>query len=317
MTRAEEITPALLTDAHRFISEVWPLHGPGSEMHVGDLYWGLFHRHLRDRQYPVRLWHDADGVLQGLTVFPGPTWCDIILRPAHYASSLGEEIIAWAVRECLRKDPQPTEPLVLRIGRRVTSPGRLAFLARRGFERMSFGYLALAVNAHGERQGQQLPPGFVCRPLQQEDIPSRVAAYNLAFPGEDCPSMIIWTCGRVRDMILPRSGRRPSRRRRCLVLYPVARRSERRGAGGTGWLSSVASPTRIDAICDLQGLNRLSARAKQAIVRAHSENIGGHNCCINRAALRSLPANSGTRNGSPGWMTTAAPRRRYWQGAVH
>jgi hypothetical protein len=114
-------------------------------------------------------------------LFPGPTWCDIILRPAHFASSLSEEIIAWAVRECRGKNPQPSGPLVLRIGRRATSPERLEFLERLGFERMTFGYLALAVDAQAEGQRQQLPAGFVCRPLQQEDIPSRVATYHLVF----------------------------------------------------------------------------------------------------------------------------------------
>jgi GNAT superfamily N-acetyltransferase len=185
MMRAEGVSPAVVADADRLFREVWPVYGPGSEMHVGDLYWSLFHRRFHDLDDPVALWYDADGTLQGMTLFPGRTWCDIVVRPTHFASSLGEEMIAWAVRECQRKNPQPTEPLVLRIGRRVTSPERLKFLERLGFRPMNFGYLALAVDAHAEPMPRRLPAGFVCRPLRPEDIPSRVAAFNLAFPGEN------------------------------------------------------------------------------------------------------------------------------------
>jgi ribosomal protein S18 acetylase RimI-like enzyme len=264
----------VVAEADRLIREVWPVDGPGSEMHIGDLYWSLFHRRLRDPENSVALWYDSDGGLQGLTLFPGPTWCDIICRPAHLASSLGEEMIAWAVRACHGKNPQPTAPLVLRIGRRVTSPERLQFLERLGFRPMNFGYFAFAVKAHAEPGRQPLPAGFVCRPLRQEDVPSRVAAFNLAFPGENlsaddhetlrsCPGyvealdlVVVHHCDDVAAFctlwmdeangvgLVEPVGCHPEYRRRGLTQYVI-----------------------------LEGLRRLWARgAKQAIVRVHSEN---------------------------------------------
>src|SRR3954454_1652666 len=95
MIPTEVVPLAVLASAHRLISEVWPVYGPGSEMHVGDLYWSLFHRRLGGPGSPVTLWYDAEEALQGMTLFPGPTWCDIILRPAHFDSPLSEEIVTW------------------------------------------------------------------------------------------------------------------------------------------------------------------------------------------------------------------------------
>lgn len=274
MTRAELTSTPVVASAHRLISELWPLFGAGAEMHVGDLYWALFHRRLPDPAAAVGLWR-ADGVLQALTVFPGRTWCDVVFRPEHASSSLSEAIIDWAIRECRRKNPQPTEPLVLRIGRRVFSPERLAFLERLGFAPMNTGYLALRVDAPAPRQHRELPAGFVCRPLQPGDIPSRIAAYNLAFPGEDLslddylglrscagydPSLdlvvvtasgaiasfcTLWLDEANRVGLLEPVGCHPAYRRRGLTQFAIQ-----------------------------EGLEHLWARgAKQAIVRVQSENL--------------------------------------------
>jgi GNAT superfamily N-acetyltransferase len=274
MRRAEVVTPAVVAQVRRLIQDVWPVYGPGSEMHVGDLYWSLFHRRLPDLENPLALWHDADGALQGMTLFPGRTWCDMVLRPAHFASSLGEEMIAWAVREFQRKNPQPTEPLVLRIGRRVTSGERLQFLERHGFRPMNFGYLALAVDAHAEPKHRQLPPGFVCRPLRQEDIPSRVAAYNLAFPGEDLS---------VSDHVALRSCPGHVEALDLVVLNPCGDVV----AFCTLWIDEANAAGLVEpAGCHpeyrrqgltrfviLDGLRRLwELGAKQATVRVHSDN---------------------------------------------
>jgi ribosomal protein S18 acetylase RimI-like enzyme len=275
MTRADVVSPAVLADAQRLISEVWSAYGPASEMHVGDLYWALFHRRLRDLGAPVALWYDTDGALQGMTLFPGQTWCDIVLRPAHFASSLSEEMVAWALRECRRRNPQPTGPLVLRIGRRVTSPERLEFLERMGFERMNFGYLALAVDAHAEYQRRDLQTGFVCRPLHPEDIPSRVATYNLAFPGEDLS---------VEDYATLRScpGYDPALdlvvvdQSQAVVSFCTLWIDD---ANGVGLLEPVGCHPEfrrrgLTQFVILAGLQRLWERgAKQAIVRVHSDNL--------------------------------------------
>jgi ribosomal protein S18 acetylase RimI-like enzyme len=139
---------------------------------------------------------------------------------------------------------------------------------------MNFGYLALAVDAHAEPKHQQLPAGFVCRPLRQEDIPSRVAAFNLAFPGENlsvgdhvtlrsCPGFVdaldlvvvnqsddvvafctLWIDDTNGVGLVEPAGCHPDYRRRGLTQFVI-----------------------------LDGLQRLWALgAKQAIVRVHSEN---------------------------------------------
>jgi ribosomal protein S18 acetylase RimI-like enzyme len=274
MMRVDVVSPDVLADARQLITEVWPVYGPASEMHVGDLYWALFHRRLRGHESPVALWYDAAGALQGMTLFPGQTWCDVVIRPAHLASPLSEEIVAWAERECRRKNPQPTGPLVLRIGRRVTSPERLAFLERMGFERMNFGYLALAVDAHTVCQPGLLQTGFVCRPLQAEDIPGRVAAYNLAFPGEDLS---------VEDYATMRSCPGYDPTLDLVVVDP----SGAVASFCTLWLDDVNRVGLVEPVgCHpefrrrglaqyvmLAGLQRLWARgAKQTIVRVHCEN---------------------------------------------
>jgi ribosomal protein S18 acetylase RimI-like enzyme len=274
MIGAEVVSPSELASAHRLIREVWPVDGPASEMHVGDLYWSLFHRPLRDPESPVALWYDAAGALQGMTLFPGQTWCDIVLRPAHFASSLGEEMVAWAVEQWRRKNPAPSGTQVLRIGRRVRSPERLAFLERLGFERMNFGYLAFAVDAHAEGQRRELPAGFVCRPLQPEDIPSRVAAYNLAFPGEDLSAedhAIMRACPgsdpALDLVVVDPSG--------SVVAFCTLWMDD---ANGTGLLEPVGCHPEfrrrgLTQFVISAGLQRSWARgAKQVIVRVHSEN---------------------------------------------
>jgi GNAT superfamily N-acetyltransferase len=274
MIRAEVVSPAVLADARRLITEVWPVYGPASEMHVGDLYWALFHRRFHGDESPVALWYDAAGALQGMTLFPGQTWCDIVLRPAHLASSLGEEIVAWAVRECRRKNPQTTVPLVLRIGRRVSSPERLELLERMGFERMNFGYLALAADAHAECQPRRLQTGFVCRPLHLEDIPARVATYNLAFPGEELS---------VEDYATLRSCPGYDHSLDLVVVDPSGAVVSfctlwLDDANGVGLVEPVGCHPEfrrrgLTQYVIMAGLQRLWARgAKQAIVRVHSEN---------------------------------------------
>jgi ribosomal protein S18 acetylase RimI-like enzyme len=243
-------------------------------MHVGDLYWGLFHRDSSNLDDPVALWHDLGGALQGMTFFPGRAWCDIILRPPHFASSLSEEVIAWVVRECRRKNPQPTEPLVLRIGRRVTSPERLAFLERLGFERMTWGYLALALDAHGECPRRQPPAGFVCRPLRPEDVPSRVVTHNLTFPDDNLS-------GGAYRMLQNCPGYDPA------LDLVVVDRSDSVVSFCTLWLDEangvgLAEPVGchpgyrrqgLTQFVIAEGLRRLWARgARQAVVRVHSEN---------------------------------------------
>jgi ribosomal protein S18 acetylase RimI-like enzyme len=183
-------------------------------------------------------------------------------------------MIAWAVRACHRKNPQPTAPLVLRIGRRVTSPERLQFLERLEFRPMNFGYFAFAVNAHAEPGRQPLPAGFVCRPLRQEDIPSRVAAYNLAFPGENlsvddherlrsCPGHV-----EALDLIVVHLSD-------DVAAFCTLWMDEANGAGLVEPVGCHPAYRRrgLTQHVILEGLRRLWARgAKQAIVRVHSEN---------------------------------------------
>jgi GNAT superfamily N-acetyltransferase len=284
MNRSQAFSSAVIDDIHRFISEVWQVCGASSEMHIGDFYWSLFHRASTDRTASVSLWYDDADILQGIGLFPGTTWCDMVVRPVHLASSLSEDMIAWAIRECRRKHPYAKAPLLLRLGRRVTAPERLELLARLGFRQMDFGYLSLTIAVHPQKQRGSLPNGFVCRPLNEHDIQSRVAAHNSAFPGEEM-SVTDYSClmacpgyERTLDLVVVNpSGAIASFCTLWLdeincagLLEPVGCHPQYRRQGLTRYVI-------------IEGLQRLWERgATEAIVRAHSDNVAAvslHKSC--------------------------------------
>jgi hypothetical protein len=96
---------AALSDAHRFISDAWAILRARSEIHIGELHGSLFHRRCNAPEKSVAQWYDMQGTLQGMTKFPGRSWCDLILRPGHTPQS--EKIIAWAKWECRRGSRKP------------------------------------------------------------------------------------------------------------------------------------------------------------------------------------------------------------------
>jgi ribosomal protein S18 acetylase RimI-like enzyme len=140
---------------------------------------------------------------------------------------------------------------------------------------MKFGYLALAVEEHAECQPRQLPAGFVCRPLREEDIPSRVATHHLAFPGDDL-------CGDAYLTLRSCPAYDPAldlvvvNRSDSVVSFCTLWMDEANGAGLVEPVACHPEYRRrgLTQFVIVEGLRRLWARgAKQAVVRVHSENL--------------------------------------------
>src|SRR4051794_2766740 len=105
---------SILGDIHRLICEVWSISGPLAEMHVADLYWALFRSAAVDRRAAARLWRDAAGAPLAAAVYPGESWCDVVIRPGSGAEAAAEALIDWAEEECERKNGGKPGPTVLR-----------------------------------------------------------------------------------------------------------------------------------------------------------------------------------------------------------
>ena len=106
---------------------------------------------------------------------------DMVIRPEAAASPLAQDMIVWAVAEAQRRTPDAD---VIRIQRRPRQPARLAVLRNLGFRQMTTGTLASSYLPGELDPADLLPPGFICRGLTAQDLPSRVQAHTNAFPGE-------------------------------------------------------------------------------------------------------------------------------------
>jgi GNAT superfamily N-acetyltransferase len=265
-----------LRDIDRLISEVWSISGPHAEMHIGDLYWALFRSTRIDRRAATRLLRDAAGAPVGAAIYPGESWCDIVVRPDPAADGVAEELIDWAVAECQRKNRRKTEPVVLRIGRRISSPSQRQLLERRGFAPMTYGYPALMcdLNKSGRQARLPLPVGFSCLELPESASWSRVAAYNAAFPGESmtaedyrCLTSSPGYHPSLDLVVVDPSGTVASF---CTLWHDAVNR--------VGLVEPVGCDPRfrrrgLSRLVMLEGLRRLEGRgATSAVVRVHHQN---------------------------------------------
>lgn len=166
-----------------FVSEMWSLSGPSSEMHVGDLAWGTFHR-WPSALGTLRLWSDGAAQIQVLTMFDGSGVCDLVVRPGHAGLEAATRALEWAARTRVGT-AVGSEPIKLRVGRRLQSTETVELLHARGFERCSSGVPAMSRTiARGEVASPSIPNGYAIRELHVDDLASRVRAFNAAFPGE-------------------------------------------------------------------------------------------------------------------------------------
>ncbi len=181
----DDVTRSSVFDrAAAFVSEMWPESGPGSEMHVGDLAWGTFHR-WPSAIGALRLWTDAAGQTQVFTMFDGSRVCDLVVRPGRAGLDAATQALDWA-ESTRAATADGREPVELRVGRRVQSSEVIDLLHARGYERLPFGVPAMSRPLAGDDVAPAtVPRGYEVRELRTDDLASRVLAFNAAFPGEE------------------------------------------------------------------------------------------------------------------------------------
>jgi GNAT superfamily N-acetyltransferase len=169
--------------AVEFVSEMWSDDGPSSEMHIGDLAWGTFHR-WPSALGALRLWPDGTGRTQVLTMFDGTGVCDLVMRPGTAGLEAAKQALEWAETK-RRASAVGSEPVELRVGRRLQSTELVEVLHARGFERRSIGVPAMSRTiATADVAPPSTPSGYAIRELHTDDLASRVMAFNAAFAGE-------------------------------------------------------------------------------------------------------------------------------------
>jgi GNAT superfamily N-acetyltransferase len=169
--------------AHDFISEAWSETGARSEMHVGDLYWGLFNNHRRRLSDVGQLWRN-NGQMVALTFSSTGRWYDVVtsatLDPSDCDTLIGHLVVDSAHRQANEKPP-----FCVRMTRRCADPHFVEALQRCGFQRMDYGYPAL-INNIADLPTTRLPPGYVTRTHAHLAADNLAAAYSSAFPEEAC-----------------------------------------------------------------------------------------------------------------------------------
>lgn len=180
MSRCVALSLDLLPSLRDFVIKLWPLDGARSEMHIGDVYVTLYFVMDGNLEQTAALWYDRAQNLQAAGFLTGFVF-DMVIRPESAASPIAEDMIAWAIAESKRRNP---DARIIRVQRRPRLRERVAFLESLGFHRSADGALAL------ERRLDELPseasiePGLTCRSLRAGDVPSRMRAFVDAFPEE-------------------------------------------------------------------------------------------------------------------------------------
>ena len=165
-----------------FVSEMWGHYGPRSEMHVGDLAWGTFSR-WPSKLSALRLWSDEAAQIQALTMFDGAGVCDLLVRPGPSGLTAASQALDWAESR-FRADGSMSHEL--RVGRRVQSSSIIELLRTRGFERLPASVPAMSRSISSANLAPaSIAPGYVVRELTDDDLSSRVLAFNAAFPGDE------------------------------------------------------------------------------------------------------------------------------------
>lgn len=170
--------------AAEFVREMWVQSGPSSEMHVGDLAWGTFHC-WPSALGALRLWPDGRGRTQVLTMFDGVGVCDLVMRPGDAGVEAATQALDW-VETKRRSTAIDSEPVEVRVGRRLQSTELVDLLRARGYERRTVGVPAMSRTiATADVAPPSIPSGYAIRELRTEDLASRVGAFNAAFSEEE------------------------------------------------------------------------------------------------------------------------------------
>ena len=169
--------------AARLIADVWPHDAAGSEMHLGDLAWGV-HRQTPATVESLRLWPSIDDP-QALTKYDGRGVCDLVVRRTNAGYEAAIEAIAWAERECESRAPEGADGIELRVGRRIADARLIELLVERGFRRCTGGFPALARTLEPAAVPDiAVPRGYAIRRLHSDEIGARCGCFEAAFPRE-------------------------------------------------------------------------------------------------------------------------------------
>jgi mycothiol synthase len=276
MSQAVPLSHDLLPILLDFISERWAFDGARSEMHIGDAYVTLYFASDGNLGDSATLWYDRAGRLQGVSFLAGLTF-DMVLRPESSASPLAADMIAWAISESRKRNP---DVRVIRVQRRPRLKERIVFLEGLGFRRSTTGAVALERALYELPQAADLSQGFTCRSLHVGDVPSRMRAFIDAFPDE--PKLTadyerLMGCEGYEpfldlvavdnsDNVAAFCSAWLDRTNRVGLFEPVGTRSQYRRVGLAGALLS-------------QGLQRLKQLgATSAVVRARNNNVAAIAC---------------------------------------
>jgi mycothiol synthase len=180
MLQRTPLSQGLLPSLRDFITELWRLDGARSEMHIGDVYFTLNFVTDGSLEQSAVLWYDLAGTLQAVSFSTGLVF-DMVVRPESAAGPIAADMIAWAISESKRRDP---DVRTIRVQRRPQRSERVAFLEGLGFRRSATGVLALERALYELPYEASLQPGLTCRTLRAGDLPSRMRAFVDAFPGE-------------------------------------------------------------------------------------------------------------------------------------
>ena len=180
MSQFVPLSRDLLPGLCDFITELWPLDGARSEMHIGDVYVTLYFVMDGNLEESAALWYDRAEKLQAASFLTGLTF-DMVVRPESAASPIAADMVAWAIAESKRRN---LDGGIVRVQRRPRLRERVAFLEGLGFHRSAEGALALERSLY-ELPGQtSTEADLTCRTLRPGDIPSRMRAFVDAFPDE-------------------------------------------------------------------------------------------------------------------------------------
>lgn len=113
-----------------FLGDVWQHNGSASEMHVGDLSWGVFHR-SPPALGSLRLWSVGTESPQALTMYDGNGVCDLVVRPGDAGLRSAELALDWAEARCREASPE-ADSVDFRVGRRVHQQPLRRLLGERG-----------------------------------------------------------------------------------------------------------------------------------------------------------------------------------------
>lgn len=166
-----------------FIETVWKNDGPASEMHVGDLCWGVFHS-SPPALGSLRLW-SADGDLpQAFTMYDGKGVCDLVVRHGREGLRSAALALDWAESRCCEFS-SGRRSVELRVGRRVNQELLRDLLKGRGFIPQLTGFPAMHRLIDIDDVAQPVvPKGYEVRQLRPNELDERVRAFGAAFPDD-------------------------------------------------------------------------------------------------------------------------------------